>query len=129
MQCLVGWAAMLYSRYKTGADGNTAYQRQKGKPCRVEVVPFGEKVMYNKLKETGQKKSILDSNGEEGLWLGQVRTSTEHLIGTPGGVVRAWSVRRKVAEKRWSAAAIKEMKGTPARPDPTMPGIDIPIRS
>jgi hypothetical protein len=42
--------------------------------------------------------------------------------------VRAWAVRRKVAEERWSGMAIKEMKGTPARPDPNMPGSDIPIR-
>ena len=50
MQWLVRWSAMLYSRYKTGADGKTAYQRQKGKPCRMEVIPFGEMVMYKKLK-------------------------------------------------------------------------------
>ena len=29
IQWLVRWAAMLYSRYKIGADGKTAYQRQK----------------------------------------------------------------------------------------------------
>jgi hypothetical protein len=51
MQWLVRWAAMMYSRYKTGADGKTAYQRQKGKPCRTEVVPFGETVMYKSLSK------------------------------------------------------------------------------
>ena len=42
--------------------------------------------------------------------------------------MRAWAIRRKIAEERWSGSDIKEMKGTPARPDPNMPGIDIPIR-
>ncbi len=59
--------------------------------------------------------------------MGHARNSTEMLSGTPEGVVRAWVVRRRVQEERWSGAAIKEMKGTPARPDPNMPGIDIPI--
>ncbi len=76
MQWLVRWAALLYSRYKTGSDGKTAYQRQKGKPCRMEVVPFGELVMYKKLKQTGQRKSILDSDWEECFWLGLTLTIT-----------------------------------------------------
>ena len=41
MQWLVRWAAMLYSRYKVGLDGKTAYERQKGRKCKMEVVPFG----------------------------------------------------------------------------------------
>jgi hypothetical protein len=98
MQWLVRYAAMLYSRYKTGADGKTAYQRQRGKPCRMEVVPFGETVMYNKLKESGQRKNILDSDWEEGLWLGHARTSNEVLIGTTeGGSKRemVWSKHKR----------------------------------
>jgi hypothetical protein len=94
----------------------------------MEVVLFGEKVMYKKLQQTGQRKNILDTDWEEGLLLGHTRTSTEVLIGTAEGVVRAWAVRRKVEDERWSGATIKEMKGTPARPDPNMSGIDIPIR-
>ena len=89
----------------------------------MEVIPFGETVMYKKLKK---KKNILDTDWEQGLWLGHARTSTEILIGTSEGVVRAWAVRRKIPEERWSGVAIKEMKGTPARPGPNMPGIDIP---
>ncbi len=42
--------------------------------------------------------------------------------------MRAWAVRRRIPKERWSGVAIKEMKATPARPDPNMPGIDIPIR-
>jgi hypothetical protein len=91
---------MMYSRYKTGPDGKTAYQRQKGKPCRTEVVPFGETVMYKKLKQPGQRKNILDRDWEEGLMLGHTRTSTEVLIGTAEGVVRAWAVRRKAGPEQ-----------------------------
>ncbi len=92
------------------------------------MVPFGELVMFKKLKQTGQRKNIMDSDWEEGIWLGHTRTSTEVLIGISEGVICAWAVRRKVDDERWSGVNIKEMKGTPARPDPNMPGIDIPIR-
>ena len=39
-------AAMVYSRYKVGEDGETVYERQKGRTCNLEVVPFGELVRY-----------------------------------------------------------------------------------
>ena len=94
----------------------------------MEVVPFGQTVMYKKLKHTGHRTNVLDTDWEEGLWLGHTRTSTEVLIGTAEGLVRAGAVRRKVEEERWSGAAIQEMKGAQARPDSNMPSIDIPIR-
>ena len=67
MQWLVRWAAMLYSRYKVGPDGKTAYERQKGRKCKMEVVPFGEKIMFKRLKTSGEKKSIMESKWEDGL--------------------------------------------------------------
>jgi len=39
---LIRWVAMAYSRFKVGADGKTPYERQKGRKCLLEVVPFGE---------------------------------------------------------------------------------------
>ena len=51
MQWLVSWAAIAYSKFKKGHDGKTAYERQKGKICREEVVPIGEKTFYKKLNE------------------------------------------------------------------------------
>ena len=41
--------------------------------------------------------------------------------------MRGWTVKRKLAEERWSAEDVKGMRGTPARPNPNMPGIAIPI--
>ena len=128
MLWLVRWVAMLYSRFKVGTDGKTAYERQKGRKCKQEVIPFAEKVMYKKLKESGARKHILESQWDEGLWLGHSRISNEVLIGTRTGVVRAWAVKRKPEEDRWDKTLIKNMKGTPARPDPSSGGIEIPTR-
>jgi len=49
-------------------------------------------------------------------------------VGTTQGVVRAYSVKRREPEQRWDKEAIKGMVGTPQQPDPTKPGLKIPIR-
>ena len=56
---MIRWAAMAYSRFKVGDDGKTAYERQKGRKCKLEVVPMGESVMYKRLREgTRTAKSL-----------------------------------------------------------------------
>eukprot|EP00973_Karenia_brevis_P061730 8584631-Karenia_brevis.AAC.1 len=70
LQWMVRWAAMAYSRYHMGKDRRSAYARQRGKECDMEVVPFGEKVWYKKLSNSGEKKNKMESDWEEGIWLG-----------------------------------------------------------
>ena len=123
---MIRWAAMVYSRYKVGEDGETAYERQKGRRRKLEVVPFGGFVMLKKLAETSWERKSLESTWFEGIWLGHARGSSEALVGTKDGVVRAWTIRRMPEGERWGAEAITEMKGTPARPG-ILPGIHIPI--
>ena len=43
MHWLVQWAAMALSQFRVGKDHKTAYQRQTGKSCNVDVVPVAEK--------------------------------------------------------------------------------------
>ena len=45
---MIRCAAMVYSRHKIGEDGKTPYERQMGRKCNLEVVPFGEFVRYKK---------------------------------------------------------------------------------
>jgi len=61
------------------------------------------------------------------VWLGHARGSSESLVGTKDGVVRAWTIRRMPEGERWGPEAITEMQGTPARPSTVLPGIHIPI--
>ena len=85
LQSLVRGAAMLHSRVRRGSDGKTAYERQKGRRCKMEVVPFGEMAPYRKL--TSEDKNKLDSQWEDGVWTGHKRGSNECLVGTGSGVV------------------------------------------
>ena len=110
---LIRWVAMAYSRYKVGADGKTPYERQKGRTCVLEVVPFGELVRYKQLGETAQQRKSLEASWSEGVWLGRARGSSEALVGTKDGVVRAWTIRRMPEGERWDAEAIAEMQGAP----------------
>ena len=117
---------MVHSRYKVGEDGKTAYERQKGRKCKLEMVPLGEFVRYKKLGETSQERKSLESTWFEGVWLGHARGSSEALACTQDGAVKAWAIRREPEGERWGAEAITEMKGTPTRPG-ILPGIHIPI--
>ena len=65
-----------------------------------------------------ERKDKLETEWKEGLWLGHSRNSNEIYIGTKGGVVRAWAIRKKPEGEQWDGKLIKEMVGTPARPDP-----------
>ena len=56
MHWLVRRAAMSLSRFQAGKDHNTANQRQTGKACNVEVVPFAENIWYRKSPDTGPKR-------------------------------------------------------------------------
>ena len=56
IQWLARWSAMILSRFKAGKDHRTAHERQKGKACRMEVVPFGEKVWFRQMDHEDGKK-------------------------------------------------------------------------
>ena len=64
----------------------------------------------------------------KGVWLGPNLRSTETLIGTSKGVVRAYTTERLSPSVQWDINQILEMKGTPHRPDPTKPGLSIPVK-
>ena len=40
---MLRWAAMNISMFQVGTDGMTAYERRRGRKCKVPTVCFGEK--------------------------------------------------------------------------------------
>ena len=113
MKWMVRWAAMMLSRFRTSTDNKTAYEKQTGRRCQIEVVPFAEKVWYRKLSQEDGNKAVMSSRWEEGIWLGHCRNSNEVWIGTPAGAVKAWSVRRRAQPERWDKHFIAKVKATP----------------
>ena len=57
LQWLVRWMAMMYSRVRKGTYGRMAYERQEGRKCLIDMVPFGEWVHYRKLDAKEKKTS------------------------------------------------------------------------
>ena len=124
---MIRWSAELYSRYAVGRDGLTPYERRRGRRCTIPVAAFGEKVWYKELRQHHERRDKMESEWFEGLWLGHTRNSNEHLIGTHGGVVKAYSVKRRSEDERWDKAYIEGVRGTPQQPDPARSGLTVPI--
>ena len=125
---MIRWAAMVCSRYLVGKDGKTAYERRKGRKCTDKVAAIGEKVWYRKVRHGKERVNQLEVEWEEGIWLGRARESNETIIGTADGVLRAYAIKRMDPDERWDGEAIKRLQGTPQQPDPSKPGVRIPVR-
>ena len=52
---------MLVSRYMVGKDGRTAYERRRGRRCRLKLATFGEKVWYKEAREHKERKYKLET--------------------------------------------------------------------
>ena len=98
---LVRHAAGVISRLQGGADGKTGYERLSGKTFKGERVELGKCVWYLKPKSKGLHK--LSCRWDTGVWLGFRDESGEVFMGTPNGVIKVRTVRRKGShEARWS---------------------------
>ena len=130
MSWLIRWAAMSVSRFLVGKDGKTPYQRQRGRPCELGVVPFGEMVLHRVPDVARDRHQALEERWAKGVWLGHARHSPEVLIGTPDGVVKAYAIRRLAEVDQWDGEFLKEIKGSPTNwkldcsPEPQMVEID-----
>eukprot|EP00974_Lingulodinium_polyedra_P097698 9470319-Lingulodinium_polyedra.AAC.1 len=102
-----------------GKDGRTAYERRRGRRCKLQLAVFGERVWYREVREQKERKEKFATEWKEGVWLGHTRNSNESIIGTKDGVVRAYAVRRQDEAERWRGDIWKQMKGTPQEPVPS----------
>ena len=113
MPWLVRWAAMLLSRYGKGKDGKTPYERQRGRKCELDLVPFGEIVLYRLPEVATDRHQALEPRWDKGVWLGYARHSSEVLIGTPKGIIKAWSIRRQPEGQQEDGELVKALRGSP----------------
>lgn len=114
MPWLIRWAAIAMSRFKKGLkDGRTPYQRQKGCKCELEVVPFGETVVYRKPEIANEHHEALEERWEKGVWLGHARHTPDIMIGTASGTVKAWVIWRLPDGQQWDGDRISQIAGSP----------------
>ena len=81
--------------------------------------PQGGSVMITLvgLKSKGENK--YESRWARGVWLGNLERSSEAIIGTPEGIVKARTVRRHAEyRERWNIEELTAVRGTPWEPVP-----------
>ena len=55
------YAALLLNRSQVGKDGETAYERLKGKPCSLPGLQFGEQILWRRTIPPKDRKFKIDS--------------------------------------------------------------------
>ena len=116
---LIEYAGTVATLFEVGADGRTAYQRQRGKRYNQPLAPFGECVHYLPLDRERGKKAKLQPKWKHGIFLG-VRVGTGELfIGTSAGTVRARAIRRRCPSERHQRSELDAMVGSPWKPHPS----------
>lgn len=116
---MVDYCGCLLSRFQLGADGRTPYERSTGKKWKIQLPEFGECILYEPIKGE-QSRSKLDPKFEPGIYLGLQEGTGMRWIGTDGGVVRSWSIKRLPDEDKWNVEQLDAMIGLPwqLRPKP-----------
>ena len=129
------YAAITLNRFEVGADGRTAYERNKGKKASTIGLELGEAVLWRR-KRIGQALGKLTSLWEDGICLGLMGKSNEVIIGDGRGVWKTRSVQRKPIGERWAAATLDLVRHPPWRTsdddpnmDGEMPGVVRPMLS
>jgi hypothetical protein len=91
-------------------------QSIKGRKPLKELVPFGEAVMF-KISNTSQAVGSFEERRETGVWVGTTIRDGMSLIGTPTGVYKVGTIRRKSDGEQWSQEMIKNIAGSPQQRD------------
>ena len=115
----------VFRGYLVGVDGKTGWERRRRERYRIPICLFGEQVRHEEIRNSKNKKDHIETEERESIGLGHARSSNEVYIGTPNGVVRAYTVKRQDAQSQWDVGLIKEMLQILRQPDPSRPRFNI----
>ena len=98
---------MAVSRFLPGRDRKPPYERQTGRRCNIEVIPFRETILYRLPEIARDKHQALEPRWAKGVWLGHARSTNAALVATSEGVIKVWGFRRLPGDR------VKAIKGLP----------------
>ena len=84
----------VITKHRVRRDGETPYQKLKGKSCRTKTVPFGECVLFKRLKGGDERRNRLEMQLEEGIWVGVCEITGSHIVLTKGGPQKCRTIKR-----------------------------------
>ena len=67
-----------------------------------------------------------EAQWKDGIWLGFIDHTNEHLIGTKMGTIKCRAIRRKDSTEQFNMLQIEEIKGKPWQPVPGRESLRIP---
>jgi hypothetical protein len=109
---LMRHAGWLLTRYRVRPDGRTSYQPLHREDYRGEVLIVGELCwVLDPRPELAALKG--DSRWSQGLWLGKVEASDEHIVGLGATVSKTRTVRRLPEDQRWSTETVDQLRALP----------------
>ena len=88
LQWMAVWAAGLLNRVPVHSHGRTVFEYVTGHRMKSPLAIFGEAVMWRR-KRHGGALNKYDSEWADGIDLGVAGLSTESIVGTKSGIVRA----------------------------------------
>ena len=93
MEKLLPWivrhSSWLLSRFQTHTDGNTSYKAIHGYVYSSQIFPFGQTVLV----KAGRAAHPTEIDWLDGIWVGRVSKSDEHLVLTERGAIYSRTVR------------------------------------
>ena len=100
-------SAWSLTRCAIGADGQTAFKRQRGKTMLGEAACFGEAICYRIQPKWNRDGSV---------FLGKMDWSDEVIVGTPKGTETTRSFRRMTEDRQWNPETLRMFVGVPWNP-------------
>ena len=92
--------AWSLTRFAIGADGQTAFKRQRGKDFVGETACFGEAICYRvPLRIQTKMEPRCEADG---VFLGKLDLSDEAIVGTPKGIETTGSFGRMTEDRQWN---------------------------
>ena len=122
---LIQYAGQVIHTFKIHLeDQRTSRQRIRANPSVPEIPKFAENVYFKPAKTVAIPKE--EPRWRNGLWLGFIDHTNEHLIGTSRGVLKCRAIRRHDASEQFDAKMVEDLRGTPWRPVPGRDSLKVP---
>ena len=99
MPWIVRHATWLLNRYATHNDGQTSYQRRWQKDHKAPLCEMAETVQY--MIPTTKAQPKMEPRFFKGIWLGRDAMTGESIVGIPGKVIRARTIRRQIMPDKY----------------------------
>ena len=109
MDWLVRHSASLITWCARGHDGQTAYQRVRGREFRTRLLTFGEKCQF----KTRSQEVSANRRFSEGIFLGIDRRTGQYMLYANDEVKFARTIVRVPEREKWSKDLLSAVKLTP----------------